>query len=84
MGRPKKYATAAERQAAYRRQSDTSVVDIRMKNETIETLNKFAEEMDISRNEVVHQLIQFALANRAWLTAPRFTSYLPRRENPDA
>lgn len=80
MARPKKYATAAEKQAAYR--SRYAVIDVRVKTETLETLDALSEAMDMPRTEVVNQLLQFALANRAWHTAPRFTSMLPRLKNP--
>lgn len=84
-GRPKKYASAAERQAAYRKGTggETSVRDVRLKNETWETIERLAETVDMSRNEMMHQLLQFALTNRAWHGAARFTSLLPRRENPE-
>lgn len=82
MGRPKTYATAAERQAAFRQRYPS--IAVRVKPETKETIARLCEALDMSEAEVVNQLLQFALANRAWHTSPRFTSLLPRKENPDA
>lgn len=84
-GRKKIYATAAEKQAAYRERY--AVIDVRLRKDTVETLNSVALSRDIPRNELINQLIQFALANRDWHTAPTFTKFLPHvgwrgRENP--
>lgn len=81
MARPKKHATPAERQAAYRARYE--VIQIRLKPETLASIDGICEAIDLPRTEVINQLLQFALANRAWHTAPRFTSLLPRKENPD-
>lgn len=80
MARPKKYGSAAERQAAYRHRY--VVMDVRVKPETAATLDALCTSMDISRNDVINQLLQFALANRAWHTEPLFTKLLPRLKNP--
>ena len=80
MARPRKYESPAAKAAAYR--ARYRVIDVRLKAETVDTLDALAKSMDMPRNEVVHQLLQFALTNRAWHTAPRFTSLLPRAENP--
>lgn len=80
-GRPRTHATAAERQAAFR--ARYPVISVRTKSETLESIDAIAATIDMSRNEVINQLLQFALTNRAWHTAPRFTSLLPRKENPD-
>ena len=81
MGRPRAHATPAERQAAFR--ARYPVISVRTKAETLQSIDGIAEACDLSRNEVINQLLQFALTNRAWHTAPRFTSLLPRKENPD-
>lgn len=81
MPRAKKYANDAEKQAAFR--ARYAVWDIRLKRETADVIDGLCEALDLPRTEVINQLIQFALANRAWHTAPRFTSLLPRKENPD-
>ena len=80
-GPTQKYATPAERQAAYR--ARLPLVELRVKPETLETIDALCESLDLSRNEVFNQLLQFALANRAWHTSPMFTSLLPRLKNPD-
>lgn len=80
MGRPKQYASAAEKQRAFRERYPT--LTVRTKPETKETIGRLCHALDLSESEVVNQLLQFALANRAWLTSPMFTSLLPRKENP--
>lgn len=80
MARPRKYANAAEKQAAFR--ARYVMREIRLKHETAESIDGIAEAIDLPFTEVVNQLLQFALANRAWHTAPRFTSLLPRKTNP--
>lgn len=80
MARPSKYASPAERQAAYRERY--AVIDIRVAKETAETLDKLAEHLDTSRNEVVNSLINFALLNRNWATLGLFGKRLPYAKNP--
>lgn len=80
MARPRKYATEAERQAAYR--ARYGVIDIRLAMETVETLNALAAHLDTSRNEVVNSLINFALLNRNWATLGLFGKRLPYKTNP--
>lgn len=72
--RPRKYATAAERQAAYR--ARFAVIETRVKPETAETLERISEETGMVRAELVNQMILFALANRNWYTDPSFTRRL--------
>lgn len=81
MGRPRLYATAAEKQKAFR--SRYVVRDLRIKGETDETITRLCETLDLPRSEVVNQLLQFALTNRAWHVLGTFTSLLPRKTNPD-
>lgn len=81
MGRPRTYATAAEKQAAFRARYPT--LTVRTKPTTKETITQLCKAMDLSESDVVNQLLQFALTNRAWHTEPMFTSLLPRKENPD-
>lgn len=81
MGRPKQYATPAERQAAFR--ARYPLLSVRTKPETKDTITRLCQSMDLSESEVVNQLLQFALANREWHTSPLFTRLLPRKENPD-
>lgn len=75
-GRPRKYASDAEKQAAYR--ARYAVIDVRLRPDTVETLDKISAYRDMPRNELVNQLIQFALANRDWYESERFTKLLPR------
>lgn len=81
MGRPRQYATPAEKQAAFRTRYPS--INVRTKPETKETIAALCDALDLSEAEIVNQLLQFALTNRAWHTAPMFTSLLPRKENPD-
>jgi len=62
--RPRKYATDAEKQAAYR--DRYAVFQIRLKRETAETLESICASRDIPRTDLVADLIVFALANRNW------------------
>lgn len=80
MARPPKYASAAERQAAYR--DRYAVIDIRVAKETAETLEELAKHLSTSRNEVVNSLINFALLNRNWATLGLFGKRLPYAKNP--
>lgn len=70
-GRPRKYATAAERQAAYR--AKFANVNVRMAPETAETLERLSTETLIPVTELARQMILYALANRDWRRDPRFT-----------
>ena len=85
MGRPRKYASAAERQAAYRNRYE--LVEARVIKETGATLTSIAAELDVSRSELVNSLINFALLNRDWRKLGLFGKRLPhasdRRNNPD-
>lgn len=65
MGRPRKYADDAARQAAYRERY--AVIETRVEKETAETLQKIADYLDVPRTEVIASLLKFALLNRNWL-----------------
>lgn len=80
MGRRSVYASSAERQAAFRARYPT--ITVRTKPETKETIARLMHALDLSEAEVVNQLLQFALTNRAWHINGTFTSLLPRKENP--
>lgn len=72
--RPRKYANAAEKAAAYRERY--AVIDARLKPETVATLDRIAAARDESRVDLIAQLIAYALANppgRSWYEAPRFS-----------
>lgn len=80
MARPQKYATASERQAAYRARYE--VIEIRVVKETGETLTALAQHLDVPRTELVNSLINFALLNRNWATLGLFGKRLPYSKNP--
>ena len=80
MGRPRKYSTASEKQAAYR--DRYAVFDIRVQKETAETLDALAKHLDVPRTEIVNSLIIFALLNRNWATLGLFGKRLPYSKNP--
>jgi hypothetical protein len=80
MGRPRKFATASERQAAYRSRYATPT--IRVLKETDETVRSIAAELDVPATEVYNSLINYALLNRNWRDLGLFGKMLPRAENP--
>lgn len=80
MGRPAKYASAAERQDAYR--SRYAVREIRLVKETDETLKQLALHLDCPVTELVNSLINFALLNRNWAALGLFGKRLPYSKNP--
>lgn len=79
--RPRKYASAAERQAAYRARYST--VQVRMARETAETLERISSETLVPVTELARQMILFALANRNWYTDPRFVRPLTDQSTDD-
>ena len=80
--RPKKYATAADKQAAYR--ARYAVIEIRLETETADTLARIAEAWDVPRTEVVNNILKFGLLNRNWFTEGRFRNakWLPYEDVP--
>ena len=62
--RPRKYATASERQAAYRARAPE--VCFRAEPKTVETLDRIAKERDYSRADLLLSMTKFALANHDW------------------
>jgi len=75
MGRPRIYATDAQRQKAYR--TRYAVGNYRVTLETQATLEAIAREFDAPVTEVVNSLIQFALLNRNWFVLGLFGKRLP-------
>jgi hypothetical protein len=80
--RPRKYASDAEKQAAYR--SRAAEVCVRLEPKTMATLDSIADEIGFTRNELMQSMVKFGLTNRDWrnegLTAHK---RLPRyQENP--
>jgi len=62
--RPRKYASASERQAAYRARAPE--VCFRAEAKTVETLDRIADTLDQSRADVLLSMTKFALANHDW------------------
>ena len=62
--RPRKYASDAERQAAYR--SRNVIVEFRAETQTAEKLNQIAETIDVSRSDLLLSMVKFALTNHDW------------------
>lgn len=80
-GRPKKYASAAERQAAYRTRA--SEIGFRADSGTIETLSRIAETIDVPRTDLLLSMVKFALANHDWARFGLTHKTLPKyQENP--
>jgi hypothetical protein len=62
--RPRKYASASERQAAYRDRAPE--VCFRAEPQTVETLDRIADTIDRSRAELLLSMTKFALTNHDW------------------
>lgn len=62
--RPRKYASAAARQAAYR--SRNEMLEFRAEPKTAETLTRIADTIDVSRSDLLLSMVKFALANHDW------------------
>lgn len=62
--RPRKYASASERQAAYRDRAPE--VCFRAEPRTVETLDRIAADLDVSRADLVLSMTKFALTNHDW------------------
>lgn len=80
MGRPRKYANAAERQAAHRQRYKT--LSVRVQDETAQTIADIARELDHPQTEVINSMIMFALLNYNWRVLGLFGKRLPRASNP--
>ena len=62
--RPKLYASAAERQAAYRERFAT--IEVRLDPTTVDTLTRIAQTLDVPRVAVIEQVTKHGLLNRDW------------------
>jgi len=62
--RPKLYASAAERQAAYK--ARYAVLEVRLDPTTADTITKVAQQLDVPRAELLSQLVKHGLLNRNW------------------
>lgn len=63
-GRPRKYASASERQAAYRARA--SELTFRSDRVTAATLDGIASALDVSRSDLLLSMVKFALTNHDW------------------
>lgn len=75
MARPRKYATAAEKQAAFRERY--AVRQIRLRKETMATIDDIAAQLDVPSTELIASLINYALLNYNWRTLGLFGKRLP-------
>jgi hypothetical protein len=64
MSRPKKHASDAERQAAYRARH--SFAEVKLDPETLATLTRLAAGLDVTRSQLIDSMVKFALLNRQW------------------
>jgi hypothetical protein len=80
--RPRKYASDADRQKAFRDRQ--AVIQVRVKPETVETFDRIASTLGYSRQEVVYALLMSGLNNnRNWQQTGIPAFRLPRyEENP--
>jgi hypothetical protein len=62
--RPRKYASASERQAAYRARAPE--VCFRAEEKTAQTLDRIAADLDVSRADLLLSMTKFALTNHDW------------------
>ena len=76
--RPRKYASASERQAAYRDRAPE--VCFRAEPKTVETLDRIADTIDRSRAELLLSMTKFALTNHDWERFGLTHKTLPRYE----
>lgn len=78
LGRPRKWASPAERQAAYRTRHYVS--EFRVAPHTGATIEALAQALDATRVEVVNSLINYALLNRDWFKLGLFGKRLVRAD----
>jgi len=64
MPRPKKFASDAERKAAYR--AANSRIDLVIPNDLNLTIDAISDQLAISKNELVTAMIKYALTNHNW------------------
>ena len=79
--RPRKYASQAERQAAYRARN--VMLEFRAEPKTADNINKIADTLGYPRSDVLLSMVKFALTNHDWarfgLTHKTIPTY---KENP--
>lgn len=82
-GRPKKHASAADRQAAYRARGVP--IEFRADDATAGKLIEIAAALDVSRAELLLSMVKFALTNHDWARFGLTHKTIPRYEgNPMA
>jgi len=62
--RPRKYESAAARQAAYKARAE--MLEFRAEPKTAASLTSIAQELDVSRSELLLSMVKFALTNHDW------------------
>jgi hypothetical protein len=82
VGRPRLYASDADKQAAHRNRWRMKTA--RLPDAQADTIEKIAIEFDVSEAEVLYSLINFALLNRDWMKQGLFGKRLPRADDPPA
>lgn len=80
-GRPRKYASAAERQKAYAERY--ARVSARFSNETAQTLERISANTGMPVAELINQMVLFALVNRNWYSDSRFVRPLTEQARDD-
>jgi hypothetical protein len=80
VGRPAKYASAAERQKAFRERYQT--ITARVEQRTKETLKMLSEHTDEPMSEVINSAIKYFVLNYNWREFGLFGKRLPRAKNP--
>jgi hypothetical protein len=66
MGRPRKYANEAEKQAAYRARTAGATAEIRLEPALLEWLTETAARLDVPRTELINSMLKLARTNRNW------------------
>lgn len=64
MGRKRIHESDSDRVAFYR--SQQARLDVSVKHDIDATLTKIAKDLDVSKNELIKNLINFSLLNRNW------------------
>lgn len=63
-GRPRKYATDAERQAAYRARKDTVRLTVDLPRELVDGLNEYMKFKGLTKTEVFSRLLKTQLLRK--------------------
>lgn len=76
MGRPRKYANDAEKQAAFRARYPS--ISVRVEPHIKESIERLAESQGWPVSEYVNSMLKFALLNRNWSTLGFFGKQMPK------